>query len=68
MSTPARADAHPTLTVVRLLQNPLGQQAAPGERGDIVRISDDRATVYLLPSEFDMASTAMLRHLLAQQP
>jgi hypothetical protein len=56
------------LTVVRLLQNPLGQQAPPGERGDMVRVSDGRARVYLLPSEFDMISSAGLRWMLAKQP
>jgi len=55
------------LTVVRLLQNPLGQQAPPGERGDMVRVSDGRATVYLLPSEFDAVSAAGLRWLLARE-
>jgi hypothetical protein len=56
------------LAVVWLLQNPLGQEAPPGVRGDLVRISDGRARVYLLPGEFDMASPATLRWLLAQQP
>ena len=55
------------LTVVRLLQNPLGQEAPPGERGDMVRVSDGRARVYLLPSEFDSASPATLRWMLAQR-
>jgi len=54
------------LTVVRLLQNPLGREAPPGERGDMVRVSDGRARVYLLPSEFDLASPATLRWMLAQ--
>ena len=56
-----------TLSVVRLLQNPLGQQAPAGERGDLVRVSDGRARVYLLPSEFDAASPATLRWMLASQ-
>jgi len=56
------------LTVVRLLQTPLGQEALPGERGDIVRVSDGRARVYLLPSEFDVASVESLRWMLARQP
>jgi hypothetical protein len=56
------------LTVVRLLQNPLGQEALPGERGDMVRVSDGRARLYLLPSEFDRASTGSLRWMLARQP
>jgi hypothetical protein len=55
------------LTVVRLLQNPLGREAPPGERGDLVRVSDGRARVYLLPSEFDSASPATLRWMLARQ-
>ena len=55
------------LTVVWLLQNPLGQEAPPGVRGDFVRVSDGRARVYLLPSEFDKASPATLRWMLAQQ-
>ena len=56
------------LTVSRILQNPLGQKAPPGERGDLVRVSDGRTRVYLLPSEFDMASPATLRWLLAREP
>ena len=56
------------LTVVRLLQNPLGREAPPGERGDMVRVSDGRTRLYLLPSEFDMATTASLRWMLARQP
>jgi Ribosomal protein L9, N-terminal domain len=55
------------LTVVRLLQNPLGREAPPGEHGDMVRVSDGRARVYLLPSEFDSASPATLRWMLARQ-
>lgn len=56
-----------TLTVVRLLQNPLGEEAPAGERGDMVRISDGRSRVYLLPSEYDMATPATLRWLLARR-
>jgi Ribosomal protein L9, N-terminal domain len=56
------------LTIVRILQNPLGQQAPPGERGDMVQVSDGRTRVYLLPSEFDMASPATLRWMLAREP
>src|SRR5690349_17223668 len=41
------------LTVVRLLQNPLGQPAPEGERGDLIRVSDGQAKVYLMPWEFD---------------
>jgi hypothetical protein len=53
------------LTVTRLLQNPLGDHAPEGERGDIVRGSDDTATIYLTPGEYDQASSAHLRYLLA---
>jgi hypothetical protein len=66
-STPSGASA-PGLTVVRLLQNPLGQEAPPGERGDMVCVSDGRARLYLLPSEFDRQSTTSLRWMLARQP
>ncbi|OLT14353.1 hypothetical protein BJF78_02665 [Pseudonocardia sp. CNS-139] len=55
------------LQVTRLLQNPLGQPAPEGERGDIVRISDGSVTVYLTPAEYDLATEAELRYLLAQQ-
>jgi hypothetical protein len=66
-STPNGAST-PGLTVVRLLQNPLGQEAPPGERGDMVRVSDGRARLYLLPSEFEVANAASLRWMLARQP
>jgi hypothetical protein len=56
------------LTIVRLLQNPLGQEAPAGQRGDLVRVSDGRARIYLLPGEFDGASPATLRWLLAKAP
>jgi hypothetical protein len=65
MSDGAPGDA---LTVVRILQNPLGQEAPPGERGDMVQVSDGRTRIYLLPSEFDMASPATLRWMLAREP
>ena len=55
------------LTVVRLLQNPLGEEAPPGERGDMVRVSDGEARLYLLASEFDMISPATLRWMLARE-
>lgn len=55
------------LVVTRLLQNPLGQVALPGERGDIVRVSDGVATVYLTPREFDDADERHLRYLLARR-
>jgi hypothetical protein len=53
------------LDIARLLQSPLGQVASPGERGDMVRVSDGRAKIYLDPDEFDRASEADLRALLA---
>ena len=55
------------LTVVRLLQNPLGQQAPAGERGDLVRVSDGQSKVYLMPWEFDAADEQTLRLMLARQ-
>jgi Ribosomal protein L9, N-terminal domain len=54
-------------TVVRLLQNPLGQKAPAGHRGDIVRVSDGRASLYLFPWEFEGADEVRLRWLLAQK-
>ena len=54
-------------SVVRLLQNPLGQEAPPGERGDLVRVSDGRARVYLLAGEYEAATPVTLRWMLAQQ-
>ena len=55
------------LTVVRLLQNPLGQQAPEGERGDLVRVSDGQSSVYLMPWEFDAADEGTLRLMLARR-
>jgi hypothetical protein len=55
------------LTVVRLLQNPLGQPAPAGHRGDIVRVSDGRRSLYLFPWEFAAADDAQLRRLLAHE-
>jgi hypothetical protein len=55
------------LVVVRLLQNPLGQEAPVGHRGDIVRVSDGRASLYLFPWEFETTDEARLRWLLARQ-
>ena len=66
--SPPSETATRELTVVRLLQNPLGQEAPPGERGDMVRLSDGRTRLYLLPSEYDMASTASLQWMLAREP
>jgi hypothetical protein len=56
------------LDVTRLLQNPLGAVAEPGTRGDIVRISDGRATIYLLPYEYEQSDERTLRWLLVQEP
>lgn len=49
------------LEVTRILQNPLGQEAPPGERGDIVRVSDGRSKVYLDPAEYEKATKRELR-------
>jgi len=57
----------PRLEVTRLLQNPLGQPAPDGERGDIVRVSDGTRTLYLTPREFDEASEQELRYRLAAE-
>ncbi|GAA0897246.1 hypothetical protein [Pseudonocardia zijingensis] len=57
----------PPLEVTRLLQNPLGQPAPEGERGDIVRVSDGLRTVYLTPREFDELSEQQLRYRLAAE-
>jgi hypothetical protein len=54
------------LTVRRLLQNPTGEPAPPGERGDIVRVSDGTRTIYMLPAEFEAASEEQVRFLLAK--
>ena len=57
----------PRLEVTRLLQNPLGQPAPEGERGDIVRVSDGTRTLYLTPREFDETSEQQLRYRLAAE-
>jgi hypothetical protein len=49
------------LTIARLMQNPLGQVAPAGHRGDMVRVSDGVSVLYLLPAEFDALSDDMLR-------
>lgn len=54
------------LTVVRLLQNPLGAVAPPGVRGDIVRIGDGVATIYLDPSVYEQTSQGELWAMLAE--
>ena len=55
------------LVATRLLQNPLGQRAEPGARGDMVQVTDGLATIYLLPHEYDAADDRSLRWLLAKQ-
>jgi hypothetical protein len=55
------------LRVTRILQNPLGQLAPDGERGDMVRVSDGARTLYLDPDEFDGLDERALRYLLAQK-
>ena len=55
------------LAVRRLLQNPLGDPAPPGSRGDLVSVSDDRCTIYLTPAEFDAATESDLRYRLARK-
>jgi ribosomal protein L9 len=57
----------PALEVTRLLQNPLGDPAPEGERGDIVRVSDGSRTIYLTPREFDEATERQLRYRLAAE-
>jgi hypothetical protein len=54
------------LEIRRLLQNPLGQIAPAGQRGDIVRVSDGCAVVYLDPVEFDAMTEPAVRQMLAQ--
>jgi hypothetical protein len=55
------------LVVTRLLQNPLGQPALDGERGDIVRVSDDQVAVYFTPWEYEQATEDNLRWRLARR-
>ena len=57
----------PALEVTRLLQNPLGDPAPEGARGDIVRVSDGLLTIYLTPREFDEATEQQLRYRLAAE-
>jgi hypothetical protein len=52
--------------VTRLLQNPLGQVAPAGQRGDIVRVSNGWATIYLDPAEFERSSEGGLLRMLAE--
>jgi hypothetical protein len=51
------------LVATRLLQNPLGQPAAPGARIDIVRVTDGLATIYLLRHEYDAVAPSRSRPL-----
>jgi hypothetical protein len=55
------------LAVTRLLQNPLGQPAPEGARGDIVRVSDGTQTIYLSPLEYEQATEEQLRYRLAAE-
>lgn len=57
----------PPFDVTRLLQNPLGEPAPDGARGDIVRLSDGTSTIYLTPQEFDDATEQQLRYRLAAE-
>jgi hypothetical protein len=52
--------------VTRLVQNPLGAVAPAGQRGDIVRVSNEWATVYLDPAEFERATEGGLLRMLAE--
>jgi hypothetical protein len=56
------------LRVTRLLANPLGDVAPTGELGDIVRVSDGSATLYLDPVEFAGITEGTLRRRLAEVP
>ena len=62
-----RYRGRPALTVTRLLQNPLGEPAPPGEPGDLVCVSDGRSKIYLMPGEYAAATEVELRRRLAQQ-
>jgi hypothetical protein len=53
------------LVVTRLMQNPLGQIAPAGHRGDMVRVSDGASTVYLFPAEFEALDDDMVRTVLS---
>jgi hypothetical protein len=52
--------------VTRLLQNPLGQIAPAGQCGDIVRVRNGWATIYLDPAEFARSSEGGLLRMLAE--
>ena len=57
-----------SLSITRLLQNPMGEPAPPGSAGDIVVVTDGTSTIYLTPAEYDTASEVDLRYRLAQTP
>jgi hypothetical protein len=65
VSRPPGEVAMSELVVTRLLQNPLGQIAPSGHRGDMIRVSDGTAAVYLLPAEFEALDDEMLRTVLS---
>jgi hypothetical protein len=54
------------LSVERLLQNPLGQAAPPGHRGDIVRVTEGEAKVYLHPQEYESLTHGQLHMMLTE--
>jgi hypothetical protein len=54
------------LVITRLMENPLGQIAPAGHRGDIIRVDDGVSRVYLLPAEFESLDDDMLRAKLSQ--
>lgn len=56
----------PEFEVTRLLQNPLGQIAPEGHRGDIVKVSNDWATIYLDPADYERSSEGGLLRRLAE--
>jgi hypothetical protein len=50
--------------VTRLMQNPLGQEAPTGQRGDIVRVSNGWATIHLDPGDFDRITEGRMERML----
>jgi ribosomal protein L9 len=56
------------LRVTRLLANPLGDVAPAGQAGDMVRVTDGLATLYLDPTEFAGITEGALRRKLSQVP
>ena len=53
------------ITATRILQDPLGTPAPPGQPGDLIKVSDGRTSVYLEPRDYEQASPEHLRWLLA---